>query len=150
MNLNASRTILATLSITIFLLLLPAAAYSQEPIIELQVGQKLKVASLEQNGVKTFLGCFPAKINITNDSLIATEAGLCAVSVLTSENGETISISKTPIVLRVVDSVAPEVRRVAWPSTEGGQNTVVAAQWLEGFRFKRNLTGAWAEFEKVP
>lgn len=45
--------------------------------------------------------------------------------------------------------ITPEVRKVPWPSTETKQNSVVAAQWQERFRFKRHLTGAYVEFEKV-
>lgn len=45
----------------------------------------------------------------------------------------------------------PTTRKVAWPSGEARQNAVVEAQWKDGrYRFKRHLSGAWAEFESVP
>lgn len=45
--------------------------------------------------------------------------------------------------------IALETRRVPWPSSETKQNAVVEAQWKERYRFKRHLTGAFVEFEKV-
>ena len=42
------------------------------------------------------------------------------------------------------------IRKVAWPTGEAKQNAVVELQWRERFRFKRHLSGAWAEFEYTP
>lgn len=42
-----------------------------------------------------------------------------------------------------------EVRKVSWPTSETKQNSVVEVQWKDRFRFKRHLTGAFVEFEKV-
>lgn len=42
----------------------------------------------------------------------------------------------------------PATRTVAWPTTEGGQNQVVATQWADGFYFFKNLSGKFAEFRK--
>lgn len=39
--------------------------------------------------------------------------------------------------------------KVAWPSTEGKQDAVIAEQWVRRCRLKRNLSGAYAEFERV-
>lgn len=50
----------------------------------------------------------------------------------------------------VTPPITPEVRKVPWPNGEAKQNAVIAAQWVDRFRFKRHLTGAFAEFEKVP
>lgn len=47
-------------------------------------------------------------------------------------------------------SPAPECGKVAWPSTEAAQDKVLADQWLNRCRLKKNLSGAFAEFEKVP
>lgn len=44
---------------------------------------------------------------------------------------------------------APEVRKVPWPTTEAKQDVVIATQWKDRFRFKRHLSGAFVEFEKV-
>lgn len=41
------------------------------------------------------------------------------------------------------------LKKVAWPKTEAKQDAVLAEQWTLGFRMKRNLTGDYAEFEKV-
>lgn len=43
----------------------------------------------------------------------------------------------------------PVLRKVSWPTTETKQNAVVETQWKERYRFKRHLSGAYAEFEKV-
>lgn len=43
----------------------------------------------------------------------------------------------------------PDVRTVAWPATEAAQDKVLAQQWKERYRMKRNLKGDKAEFEKV-
>lgn len=44
----------------------------------------------------------------------------------------------------------PELlRKVSWPSGENNQNAVLSAQWAERYRLKRNLRGAFAEFERV-
>lgn len=39
--------------------------------------------------------------------------------------------------------------KVAWPKTEAAQNAVLAEQWAARWRLKRNLIGAYCEFEKV-
>lgn len=49
----------------------------------------------------------------------------------------------------VAPPIVPEIRKVPWPTGEAKQNAVVATQWQERFRFKRHLSGAFAEFEKV-
>lgn len=41
------------------------------------------------------------------------------------------------------------LRKVAWPSGEAKQNAVIETQWKDRYRFKRHLSGSWAEFEKV-
>jgi hypothetical protein len=43
----------------------------------------------------------------------------------------------------------PKIRKVAWPTGETRQNEILAVQWKDGYRMKRHLTGAFAEFEKV-
>lgn len=43
----------------------------------------------------------------------------------------------------------PAVNKVAWPKHEAQQDKILATQWALGFRLKRNLTGEFAEFEKV-
>lgn len=48
-----------------------------------------------------------------------------------------------------VPPTVPTLRRVAWPTTESKQNAVIEAQWKERYRWKRHLSGAWAEFERV-
>jgi len=45
--------------------------------------------------------------------------------------------------------VPPVVKKVAWPKQEGKQDIVLAQQWAERYRLKRNLSGEFAEFEKV-
>lgn len=54
-----------------------------------------------------------------------------------------------PVPVPPAPITTPEVRKVPWPTTETKQNSVVAAQWQERYRFKRHLSGAYAEFEKV-
>lgn len=45
---------------------------------------------------------------------------------------------------------APLLRKVSWPTGEAKQNAIVDTQWAERYRFKRHLSGSYAEFEKVP
>jgi hypothetical protein len=48
-----------------------------------------------------------------------------------------------------VPSPAPTLKKVAWPTGEAKQNAILDTQWAAGYRMKRHLSGAWAEFEKV-
>jgi hypothetical protein len=57
--------------------------------------------------------------------------------------------SVTPQPSQTPTPLPPTMRKVAWPKGESEQDKVVAAQWAEGYRFKRNLSGAYVEFEKV-
>lgn len=43
----------------------------------------------------------------------------------------------------------PTLRKVAWPSGEAKQNAILETQWAAGYRLRKHLSGAWAEFEKV-
>lgn len=42
------------------------------------------------------------------------------------------------------------VRKVNWPTGEAKQNAIIELQWRDRYRFKRHLSGAYAEFERVP
>lgn len=44
----------------------------------------------------------------------------------------------------------PVLRKVSWPTGEAKQNVILDTQWKERYRMKRHLSGAYAEFEKVP
>lgn len=67
-----------------------------------------------------------------------------------AEPGVTAPIpSPTPVPTPQPAPSVPEVRKVAWPTGESKQNAVVEAQWKERFRWKRHLTGAYVEFERV-
>ncbi len=41
------------------------------------------------------------------------------------------------------------VRKVAWATTDEKMNQIIAAQWQQGYRVKRNLPGLFMEFERV-
>lgn len=71
--------------------------------------------------------------------------GTSWVSVGPTEPG----ISPPPPPPPPVEPTAPTVKKVAWPSGETRQNEVIAAQWAQRYRFKRHLSGSYAEFEKV-
>lgn len=44
---------------------------------------------------------------------------------------------------------APQCGKVAWPDTESGQDKVLDDQWKNRCRLKKNLSGKFAQFEKV-
>jgi Big-like domain-containing protein len=64
----------------------------------------------------------------------------------TGQAGDSASITVT---VKNAVVVVPETRRVAFPSGEAKQNAILDAQWKDGYRMKRHLAGAFAEFEKV-
>lgn len=59
------------------------------------------------------------------------------------------TITPTPIPPTTPTPTPPTLRKVPWPSGEAKQNAILNAQWLERYRFKRHLSGAYAEFESV-
>ncbi len=65
---------------------------------------------------------------------------------------QVLALSNGPLPpLPVPDDPTPELlRTVAWPVGEAKQSAIIATQWAERYKFKRHLSGAWAEFEKAP
>jgi hypothetical protein len=71
-------------------------------------------------------------------------SGWCAVQFLK------VVTEPTPVPTPVpAPQPTPTVRKVAWPTGEAKQNAILDTQWKERFRFKRHLSGSFAEFEKV-
>lgn len=64
-------------------------------------------------------------------------------------NVSTPTPTPTPEPIPIPIPPAPTVRKVAFPSGEAKQNEVVAQQWSQRYRFKRHLSGNYAEFELV-
>lgn len=61
-----------------------------------------------------------------------------------------VTPTPTPTPTPVPAPTTPALRKVEWPSGEAKQNAILDTQWKDRYRFKRHLSGAYAEFEKVP
>lgn len=55
----------------------------------------------------------------------------------------------TPLPTPLPSPTPSIVKKVDWPKSEAEQDKILAAQWQLGYRLKRNLSGNYAEFEKV-
>lgn len=108
----------------------PTANYYPATMAEVQMGADYRLASTSPYKGKGTDGKDPG---VDMDQLLAAQSG---------------TITPTPIPPTPTPT-PPTLRKVPWPSGEAKQNAILNAQWLERYRFKRHLTGAYAEFESV-
>ena len=73
----------------------------------------------------------------------------CNIDALNAAQAGTGTPTPLPPTPTPVPPTPPTLRKVAWPTGEAKQNAILDTQWKERYRFKRHLSGAWAEFEKV-
>jgi Bacterial Ig-like domain (group 2) len=106
-------------SIPIFLLaLLPAVCSAQTPVLDLRVGQSVKVAYLESTETVTWLPApeFPACVSVSSSGVVtALTPGVCGVNfVAISDNLRT---GERPILIRVREAAVATTVVITVPDT---------------------------------
>src|SRR5215813_2046491 len=76
-----------------------------------------------------------------NGVVTGVTPGQCRIGAIINQ-ADGVILPSYPLVVHVT---AVTKRTVAWPNNKTAQNKVLADQWLEHYRFVRNLNGSWAE-----
>ena len=132
---------------------LPASIEVEPYTMFLTVGETSKASArvYDQNGAQmtvpvAWVSSPNSCASVDSDgNVTGVAAGQCRIGAVVSSTDGVI-VPRTPLAVNVT---AVTRRTVAWPSAKSSQNKVLADQWLEHYRFVRNLSGPWAEFESV-
>jgi uncharacterized protein YjdB len=131
----------------------PASIDIEPYTMFLTVGETAKASAkvYDQNGTEmnvpvSWISSPGSCASVDRDGMVTGVApGQCRIGAIIT-NADGVILPSYPLVVNVT---ALTKRTVAWPNTKSAQNKVLAEQWVQHYRFVRNLSGAWAEFETV-